>query len=76
MTTKIACNPFSGRIFRGRVNEELKVWVGKKQDVTSDVLESVIAKAEFHKGSFEIEGGGRKWVITVTELPKVEGGAT
>jgi|GEM_PF-1944708 len=75
MSTKIACSPLTGRIFQGRVNKALNAFSGEKKDVTSDVLESVIAKAEFHKGTFEIEGGGRKWVITVTELPKVEGGA-
>ena len=75
MSTKIACSPLTGRIYQGRVNPAIGAWIGQKRDVTSDVLESVIAKAEFHKGSFEIEGGGRKWVVTVTELPKVEGGA-
>ena len=75
MTTKIACSPLTGRIFQGRVNAAMNAFVGQKKDVTSDVLESVIAKAEFHKGVFEIEGGGRKWVIRVTELPRVEGGA-
>lgn len=76
MTTKIACSPLTGRIFQGRVNKALNAFSGQKKDVTSDVLEAVIGKAEFHKGAFEVIGGGRKWVITVTELPKVEGGAS
>lgn len=75
MTTKIACSPLTGRIYHGRVNSAMNAFISQKKDVTSDVLEAVIAKAEFHKGIFEIEGGGRKWVIRVTELPKVEGGA-
>lgn len=75
MSTKIACSPLTGRIFQGRVNKVMNAFVGEKKDVTSDVLESVIAKSEFHKGTFEIEGGGRKWVVTVTELPKQEVGA-
>jgi hypothetical protein len=56
MTTKIACSPLTGRIFQGRVNTKLNAFTGEKKDVTSDVLESVIAKAEFHGGTFEIEG--------------------
>lgn len=67
MTTKIACSPLTGRIFQGRVNKAKNAFSGQKKDVTSDVLESVIAKAEFHGGSFDIIGGGRKWVITVIE---------
>ena len=72
MTTKIACSPLTGRIFQGRVNTKLNAFTGEKKDVTSDVLESVIAKAEFHGGTFEIEGGGRKWTVAVVEI---EGGA-
>ena len=67
MSTKIACSPLTGRIFQGRVNKDLNAFIGQKKDVTSDVLESVIAKAEYHGGAFEIEGGGRKWTVTVVE---------
>lgn len=67
MSTKIACSPLTGRIFQGRVNKDLNAFVGNKKDVTSDVLESVIAKAEFHGGNFVVEGGGRKWTIFVQE---------
>jgi hypothetical protein len=67
MTTKIACSPLTGRIFQGRVNAARNAFTGQKKDVTSDVLEAVIGKAEYHGGTFEIEGGGRKWTVTVTE---------
>jgi hypothetical protein len=65
MTTKIACSPLTGRIFQGRVNTKLNAFIGQKKDVTSDVLEALIGKAEFHGGTFEIEGGGQKWTVTV-----------
>lgn len=67
MTARIATSPLTGRIFRGRVNKDGTAFVGEKQDVTSDVLCAVIEKAEFHGGSFEIEGGGQKWTVTVTK---------
>ena len=67
MTTKIACSPLTGRIFQGRVNKEMNAFSGEKKDVTSDVLEAVIGKAEFHGGTFGIIGGGRKWLCTITE---------
>jgi len=67
MTTKIACSPLTGRIFQGRVNAARNAFTGQKKDVTSDVLEAVICKAEYHGGTFEIEGGGRKWTVTVVE---------
>ena len=47
-------------------------FVGQKKDVTSDVLKAVIDKAEFHGGSFDIEGGNQKWVVTVTEVKEQE----
>lgn len=65
MTTKIACSPLTGRIFQGRVNADRNAFVGQKKDVTSDVLESIIGKAEYHGGEFEIEGGGQKWTVIV-----------
>jgi hypothetical protein len=67
MTSRIACSPLTGRIHAGRVNKQGTAFVGEKRDVTSDVLRSVIEKAEFHGGSFEIEGGGQKWTVTVTK---------
>jgi len=53
------------RMFRGRVNKDGNAFVGEKQDITSDVLRAVIEKAEFHGGTFEIEGGGAKYTVTV-----------
>jgi hypothetical protein len=67
MSTKIACSPLTGRIFQGSVNAARNAFIGQKKDVTSDVLEAVIGKAEYHGGTFEIEGGGRKWTVTVME---------
>ena len=64
---RIACSPLTGRIHIGRVNKQGNAFVGEKKDVTSDVLCSVIEKADFHGGSFEIEGGGEKWTVTVTK---------
>ena len=65
MTARIACSPLTGRIHRGRVNAAGTAFVGTKEDVTSDVLRAVIEKAEFHGGTFEIEGGDKKWTVTV-----------
>ena len=68
--SKIACSPLTGRIFQGRANVKKGMWVGQKKDVTSDVLESVIAKADYHGGSFEVSAGDKKWTVTVTKEPK------
>jgi len=65
MSARIGVSPLTGRVFRGRVNEAGTAFVGKKQDITSDVLRAVIEKAEFHGGAFEIEGGGAKYTVTV-----------
>lgn len=67
MTTKIACSPLTGRIFQGRLNKDKTAFSGDKKDVTSDVFRALIEKAEFHGGAFLIEGGGRKWAVTVKE---------
>ena len=67
MSTRIACSPLSGRIHQGRVSKDGTSFVGVKSDVTSDVLRAVIEKAEFHGGSFEIEGGNEKWKVAVTK---------
>ena len=67
MTTKIACSPLTGRIFSGRVNAAKNSFTDGKKDVTSDVLESVIRKAEFHGGSFDIVAGSNKWKVTVVK---------
>lgn len=67
MTTHIGVSPLTGRIFHGRVNAKKNAFVGQKNDITSDVLRCVIEKAQFHGGSFDIEGGGKRYVVTVKE---------
>ena len=67
MTSRIATSPLTGRIHMGRINKAGDAFVGEKKDVTSDVLKALIEKAEFHGGSFDIEGGGKKWIVTVKE---------
>ena len=67
MAARIAVSPLTGRIHQGRVNKQGTAFVGEKRDVTSDVLKAVIEKAEFHGGSFEIEGGSQKWTVIVTK---------
>ena len=66
MTLRIGCSPLTGRVFRGRVNKAGTAFIGEKHDITSDVLRAVIDKAEFHGGTFGIEGNGQKWTVTVT----------
>lgn len=68
MINRIGCSPLTGRIYSGRLNKEQNAYVGEKRDVTSDVLRSVIEKADFHGGSFEIEGGDEKWLVTVVKV--------
>lgn len=63
----IGVSPLTGRIYSGRANREKGCFIGQKKDVTSEVLGAVIAKAEFHGGTFEIEGGGEKWTVVVTK---------
>jgi len=72
MIKRIACSPLTGRIYQGRVSAKGDSFIGEKQDVTSDVLLAVIEKADYHGGSFDIEGGGKRWLVTVSEA---EGGA-
>lgn len=73
MSARIAVSPLTGRIHQGRVNKAGNAFVGEKKDVTSDVLLAVIEKAQFHGGTFDIEGGGRKFIVTVTEAPSGDG---
>lgn len=68
MTTHIGVSPLTGRIFQGRVNRAGNAFVGEKKDVTSLVLGAVIEKSQFHGGKFKIEGGGKKWEVTVKEV--------
>lgn len=67
MSQRIAVSPLTGRIHIGRVNKEGTAFVGEKRDVTSDVLRCVVEKAEFHGGSFDIQAGDQKWIVTVTK---------
>jgi hypothetical protein len=69
----IAVSSLTGRIFQGRLNKTGTAFVAGKRDVTSDVLRAVIEKAEFHGGTFEIAAGDKKWTVTVSEQPAVEG---
>jgi hypothetical protein len=64
---RMGLSPLSGKVFMGRINQAGNAFSGAKTDVTSDFLRVVIEKAEFHGGTFEIEAGGRKWDVTVSE---------
>ena len=68
MTSHIATSPLTGRIHQGRVNKAGNAFVGEKKDVTSNVLQAFVEKAEFHGGTFVIECGSRKWEVTAKEL--------
>jgi hypothetical protein len=70
MTTHIASSPLTGRIYQGRISKTGLSFVGEKKDITSQVLGAVIEKAEFHGGSFYIEGAGQKWTVTITKETK------
>ena len=63
---RIALSALTGRIFQGSVDKTGTAFVGEKTDVTSDVLKAIIEKAEFHGGSFDIEGGTDRWLVTIT----------
>lgn len=58
----------------GRVNRAGNAFVGTKTEVTSDVLRAVIEKAEFHGGSFVIEGADERWIVTVAKVSKASDG--
>ena len=74
MSTRIATSPLTGRIHAGRVNKAGNAFIGEKRDVTSDVLKAVIEKAQFHGGSFDIEGGNERWIVTVAKVSKAGDG--
>lgn len=64
---RIATSPLTGRIYCGRLNKKGNAFLDGKEDVTSDVLAALIDKARFHGGSFDIEGDGKKWLVTVAQ---------
>lgn len=63
----IAVSPLTGRVLQGYLNAARDAFVGGKRDVTSDVFRAIIELAEFHKGNFTIEGGGKRFEVTVKE---------
>jgi hypothetical protein len=67
MSARIGVSPLTGRIFRGQVSKNGSWFVGKKEDITSDVLKAVIEKADYHGGTFGINGDGNRWIVTVTK---------
>ena len=67
MTKRLACSPLTGTIFLGTVNRDGNAFIGAKIDVTSDFLRTVIEKADYHGGQFDIQTGNEKWVVTVTK---------
>ena len=67
MKIRIATSPLTGRIYAGRLNKAGNAFLDGKEDVTSDVLVALIDKARFHGGSFDIEGDGKKWLVTVAQ---------
>ena len=69
MTKRLACSPLTGTIFLGSVNKAGNAFIGAKTDVTSDFLRTVIEKADYHGGRFDIQTGNEKWVVTVTKEP-------
>jgi hypothetical protein len=59
----------SNQIFVGRLCKDGKTWKEGKQDVTSDVLQSII---QYVEPGYEITvnaGGVPKYLIRVTEIP-------
>jgi len=66
-TRRIATSPLTGRIYCGRLNKAGTAFLDGKEDATSDVLAAIIDKAKYHGGSFDVEGGGMKFVVTVTQ---------
>ena len=62
----IAVSPLTGRVYSGRVNKTKDAFIGKKIDVTSEVLRVILEKAEFHGGEFDIQSSdGTHWIVIV-----------
>lgn len=62
---RLAVTALTGSVVAGAVNAKGDGLNGQ-QDVTRDFLKAVIDKADWRGGSFEIEGEGKKWTVTVT----------
>lgn len=59
----------TGRVMAGHADSKgTNLTEGSRQDVTSDFMKVLVQKAEFHNGSFEVQGAGRKWDVVVTEV--------
>ena len=43
--------------------------VGTKVDMTNDFLHTLIEKADYYGGQFDIQSGNEKWIVTVTKEP-------
>ena len=37
--------------------------------MTNDFLRTLIEKADYHGGQFDIQAGNEKWIVTVTKEP-------
>ena len=46
-----------------------KYWQQADSDMTNDFLHTLIEKADYHGGQFDIQSGNEKWVVTVTKEP-------
>ncbi|WP_444756825.1 DUF7446 family protein [Pseudomonas sp. A014] len=65
---RIAVTALAGRVIAGAENAKGNaITEASRQDVTSDFMKAVIDKAEYHGGSFVIEGGDQKWEVTVKD---------
>lgn len=69
MTTHIAVSPLTGAIHQGRLNKARNAFLDGKKDITSDVLRVILEKANYHGGTFDIQGGGERWIVTVAKVP-------
>ena len=67
MTKRLACSPLTGAIFLGTVDKNGNAFVGTKADMTNDFLRTLIEKADYHGGQFDIQAGNEKWTVTVTK---------
>ncbi|WP_433886641.1 DUF7446 family protein [Pseudomonas vranovensis] len=66
---RIAVTALAGRIIAGlEAAKGNAITEGSRQDVTSDFMKAVIDKAEYHGGSFVIEGDDQRWEVTVEKV--------